>query len=171
MPGRHFLDDLQLFLMNTNLCDFHRLYYCFFCRLHGRSVWEGALEGVAHRLWEVCSPLYPTIQKTINALWKSSFYWFHFSNSFDFRQNRPVLNESSPLVLTFGVTLQQIIDVVGGTWKYFDWFNTFSGRKESAPDHLSLAQLGKEVLLIVSVFAIKCTDQFCHDFAHFFTEL
>ena len=27
-------------------------------------------------------------------------------------QNRPVLNESEPLVLTFGVTLQQIIDVV-----------------------------------------------------------
>ena len=26
--------------------------------------------------------------------------------------NRPVLNESHPLVLTFGVTLQQIIDVV-----------------------------------------------------------
>ena len=49
--------------------------------------------------------------------------------------------------------------------------DTFSGRKKSAPDHLSLAQLGKEVLLIVSVFAIKCTDQFCHDFAHFFTEL
>ena len=43
------------------------------------------------------------------------FCWFHFSNSFDSRQNRPVLNESSPLVLTFGVTLQQIIDVVGGT--------------------------------------------------------
>ena len=97
-------------------------------------------------------------------LWQSGFYWFHLSNSFDSRQNRPVLNESSPLVLTFGVTLQQIIDVVGGTWKYFDWFNTFSGRKESAPDHLSMAQLGKEVLLIASVFAIKCTDQFCHDF-------
>ena len=28
------------------------------------------------------------------------------------RQNRPVLNETEPLVLTFGVTLQQIIDVV-----------------------------------------------------------
>ena len=28
------------------------------------------------------------------------------------RQNRPVLNESEPLVLTFGITLQQIIDVV-----------------------------------------------------------
>ena len=51
--------------MNTILCDFHRLYYYFFCRLYGRSVWEGALEGVAHRLWEVCSPLYPTNQKTI----------------------------------------------------------------------------------------------------------
>ena len=34
------------------------------------------------------------------------------------RQNRPVLNESEPLVLTFGITLQQIIDVVGGVvWK------------------------------------------------------
>ena len=28
------------------------------------------------------------------------------------RQNRPVLNETEPLVLTFGITLQQIIDVV-----------------------------------------------------------
>ena len=28
------------------------------------------------------------------------------------RQNRPVLNESEPLVLTFGVSLTQIIDVV-----------------------------------------------------------
>ena len=28
-------------------------------------------------------------------------------------QNRPVLNESSPIVITFGVTLQQIVDLVG----------------------------------------------------------
>ena len=28
------------------------------------------------------------------------------------RQNRPVLNETEPMVLTFGVTLQQIINVV-----------------------------------------------------------
>ena len=28
------------------------------------------------------------------------------------RQNRPVLNETAPLILTFGITLQQIIDVV-----------------------------------------------------------
>ena len=27
-------------------------------------------------------------------------------------QNRPVLNESSPIVITFGVTLQQIVDLV-----------------------------------------------------------
>ena len=26
-------------------------------------------------------------------------------------QNRPVLNESSPIVITFGVTLQQIVDL------------------------------------------------------------
>ena len=32
-------------------------------------------------------------------------------------QNRPVLNESEPLVPTFGVTLQQIIDVV--SWQCF----------------------------------------------------
>ena len=149
--------------MNTTFCDFHRLYYCFFYRLHGRSVWEGALEGVAHRLWEVCSmhaslPNYPKDHCD-----KSGFNWFHLSNYFNFRQNRPVLNESSPLVLTFGVTLQQIIDVVGGTWKYFDWFNTFSGRKKSAPDHLSLAQLG-EVFLIVFALAsarINLLSRFC----------
>ena len=28
-------------------------------------------------------------------------------------QNRPVINESSPIVITFGVTLQQIVDLVG----------------------------------------------------------
>ena len=104
-------------------------------------------------------------QLTKRPLWKSGFYWFHLSNSFDSRQNRPVLNESSPLVLTFGVTLQQIIDVVGlgGTWKYFDWFNTFSGWKKSAPDHLSLAQLG-EVFFIVSALAsarINLLSRFC----------
>ena len=27
-------------------------------------------------------------------------------------QNRPVLNESSPITITFGVTLQQIVDLV-----------------------------------------------------------
>ena len=27
-------------------------------------------------------------------------------------QNRPVMNESSPIVITFGVTLQQIVDLV-----------------------------------------------------------
>ena len=27
-------------------------------------------------------------------------------------QNRPVLNESSPIIITFGVTLQQIVDLV-----------------------------------------------------------
>ena len=27
-------------------------------------------------------------------------------------QNRPVINESSPIVITFGVTLQQIVDLV-----------------------------------------------------------
>ena len=26
-------------------------------------------------------------------------------------QNRPVMNESSPIVITFGVTLQQIVDL------------------------------------------------------------
>ena len=30
-------------------------------------------------------------------------------------QNRPVINESSPIVITFGVTLQQIVDLVGIT--------------------------------------------------------
>ena len=35
------------------------------------------------------------------------------------RQNRPVLNETEPLVLTFGITLQQIIDVVSETEQRF----------------------------------------------------
>ena len=33
-------------------------------------------------------------------------------------QNRPVLNESAPLELTFGVSLQQIIDVVRNSFKH-----------------------------------------------------
>ena len=37
-------------------------------------------------------------------------------------QNRPVLNESEPLVLTFGVTLQQIIDVVSRPCLIPDFF-------------------------------------------------
>jgi len=44
------------------------------------------------------------------------------------RQNRPVLNETEPLVLTFGITLQQIIDVdeknqllITCLWLNLDW--------------------------------------------------
>jgi len=35
---------------------------------------------------------------------------------------RPVVNESEPLLLTFGITLQQIIDVVSLVYKTFKWF-------------------------------------------------
>ena len=90
-------------------------YFCSIISLHGGPLWEGAVEGAAHRLWKVWQRI------SSSKLDESMFHYFrnfHMLHctlrcpKMTSRQNRPVLNESSPLVLTFGVTLQQIIDVV-----------------------------------------------------------
>ena len=55
---------------------------------------------------------------------------------------RPVANESEAVVLTFGLTLQQIIDVVclaGLPRKCLTNTNISSGREESDPHHKRLA--------------------------------
>ena len=55
------------------------------------------------------------------------------------RQNRPVLNETAPLVLTFGVTLQQIIDVVRHQCRPGRCFNILARR------HLKLVIMKNEI--------------------------
>ena len=55
---------------------------------------------------------------------------------------RPVANESEAVVLTFGLTLQQIIDVVclaGLLGTCLTNTNISSGREESDPHHKRLA--------------------------------
>ena len=63
------------------------------------------------------------------------------------RQNRPVLNETEPLVLTFGITLQQIIDVVSADClKQLNWIEKYSisGWKKSNSNNLFVVKLGKQ---------------------------
>ena len=60
-----------------------------------------------------CIYIIPCHQITLNVfrhlLWP---IWENAAQTPALWQNRPVLNETEPLVLTFGITLQQIIDVV-----------------------------------------------------------
>ena len=119
----------NIFNINTTHSSSFELFYCRekiqnntnfriqfpFLRLPGRPVWEGTVEGPAHRLWEVhLGMLSSRLVLILSNIEPLILFWYLPLPS-DPRQNRPVLNESSPLVLTFGVTLQQIIDVVRRT--------------------------------------------------------
>ena len=154
-----------------------QIIYCQNCRLYGRPLWEGAVRCLITYLFihstadcmggpyekELLKGLLTDYERCTKQSHRFT-WWCHWNNFMNHncltRQNRPVLNESSPLVLTFGVTLQQIIDVVRTSILRKDFFlmmrhvtfkRTLSGWKKSAFDHLSLAEFGEFELLKVQL--------------------
>ena len=78
------------------------------------------------------------------------------------RQNRPVLNETEPLVLTFGITLQQIIDVVS-------FASTLPSYKQHNVNSFEHFQDEKNQLLITCLWLNLVSSSFAQIYVQNFT--